>query len=82
MHYNECIEAQGLLEVESSAILGLVGSNPFLFFLFAASSRNLDNSNWFPFKGGAGYDSGATALVTKSLAVIAISVTGAIVGIS
>lgn len=32
-------EAQGLLEVKSSIILGLVGSNQFLFiFLFAASS--------------------------------------------
>ena len=29
MHYNE---AQGLLEVKSSAILGLVGSNQLLFF--------------------------------------------------
>ena len=47
-------EAQGLLEVKSSAILGqFFHSNQFLFFLLAASSWNLSKNNCFPFEGSA-----------------------------
>ena len=47
-------EAQGTLEVKSSTISDLVCSHQSLFFLFAASSWNLDKSNWFPHEGEAG----------------------------
>lgn len=48
-------EAQDPQEVKSSTVVRLVDSNQFLaFFFFAASSWNLDKSNWFLFQRGAG----------------------------
>ena len=58
-------EAQGLVEVTSSSILGLLGSNQFLFFSFSFVLKLRWVSIGFYSRERKGYDSGATTLVTE-----------------
>lgn len=64
MHYNEHDKDQILLEVEPSTILGLVGSDQFLFYSLCSYSWNLDKNNWFLFQGGTGVWFRGTTLIT------------------
>ena len=65
-------EIQGLLEVKTFCHLVASWFWVVLIFLFAASSGNLDKSNWFPLEGGPGYDLGTIALVANTTSATAV----------